>query len=66
MEALPREVRESWEPRTVEVAFRQECRHGERVGSFCAAAGDGVFLHQLKRESDGADLARLRTRWVEA
>ena len=64
MEALPREVRESWEPRSLEIAFRQECRHGERVASFCATLDDGVFLHQLKREDDGAELARLRTRWA--
>ena len=66
MEALPRDVRESWVPRTLEIAFRQECRHGDRVESSCTPLDDGVFLHLLKRQGDGAELARLRTRWVEA
>ena len=65
VEAVPGETWSRRRPASVEVAFLAEARYPAEIVSRCAAAGDGVFLHSLVSASDGRELARLRTRWVE-
>jgi len=51
----------------LEVSYRAEAFYNEevlsRVGPAEEAAGATAFLHRIIRASDGAELARLRTRW---
>ena len=64
-EAIPEETWSSRRLRSFEAYFIAECRHGSRVLSRSAGAGDGLFVHSVVREEDGKELARLRTAWVE-
>lgn len=60
---------ERWRTRRVveaEIHFVSESRFGERVRSRTAPVLDGEadeLLHAIARDGDGAELARLRTRW---
>ena len=65
VEAVPAETWRERRPASVEIAFLAEARYPAEIVSRCSAAGDGVFLHSLVSASDGRELARLRTRWVE-
>ena len=64
-EAIPEASWSARRLRSFEAFFIAECRHGSRVLSRSAAAGDGVFVHSVVREGDQRELARLRTSWVE-
>jgi len=64
-EAIPAGTWGTRRLRSFEAYFIAECRHGSRVLSRSAAAGDGVFVHSVVREEDGKELARLRTAWVD-
>ncbi len=64
-EAIPEETWSSRRLRSFEAFFIAECRHGSRVLSRSAAAGDGLFVHSIVRADDGKELARLRTAWVD-
>jgi medium-chain acyl-[acyl-carrier-protein] hydrolase len=75
LEALPGEVLSRCRPVEAEVSYRAEAFYGDTVLSRVLpapppvpAAGDpgaeSVFLHQIVNASTGAELARLRTRWL--
>ena len=63
-EAVPEETWRRARLRSFEVHFIAECLHGSRIRSLSAPAGDGAFVHSVRREEDGKELARLRTAWV--
>ena len=64
-EAVPEETWRRARLRAFEVHFIAECLHGSRIRSLSAPAGDGAFVHSVRREEDGKELARLRTAWVD-
>ena len=64
-EAVPEETWRRARLRSFEVHFIAECLHGSRIRSLSAPAGDGAFVHSVRREEDGKELARLRTAWVD-
>jgi medium-chain acyl-[acyl-carrier-protein] hydrolase len=75
LEALPEDVLSRRRPVEVEVSYRAEAFYGDTVVSRVLSAprpaptegdrGAGpVFLHQIVNPSTGAELARLRTRWL--
>ncbi|MBN2797876.1 MAG: acyl-ACP thioesterase [Deltaproteobacteria bacterium] len=51
-------------PVELEIAFRRAATFGEGIVSR-ASQQDGAWVHQLLRSSDGKELTRLRTRWVD-
>lgn len=64
LEAVGEEI---WRTRRVngfEAHFLAEVRLGGRILSRSAPDGEGVRLHQIVREEDGKEAARLRTKWV--
>ena len=67
LESAPEEVGEIHRPADIEVGYRAEALAGDTVLSRCvpgAAADSGRFLHEIVRQKDGAELARLRVRWA--
>ena len=48
----------------LEISFRAEVRYGETVLSRCAVIAPELCLHQIVNQTDGKELARLRTRWT--
>ena len=65
LETLPKDAIGQYRPVTIEVSYRAEANYGDRVLSrSCFSSADGRSLHQLVRESDGRELARLRVGWV--
>ncbi len=68
-EAVPPDVVTSSRPAEIEVDYRGEARYGDVVLSRAEAAPTAAgpaFIHQVVREKDGAELARLRTVWMKA
>lgn len=66
VETLPPEVWEGWTLRDHEINFRSEVSFGEVIQAEAEEATCGntrIFLHRLTRESDGKDVAILRTWW---
>lgn len=67
LESAPAEVAETRRPVDLEVGFRAEARAGDTVLARCAreaGAASGGFLHEIVREKDGKELARLRVNWA--
>ena len=67
LEAAPAEVAENGGPVDIEVGYRAEALAGDTIAARCAPeadAGQGRFLHEIIREEDGRELARLRVRWA--
>ena len=67
LESAPQEVAESRGPVDVEVGYRAEALAGDTVLARCApeaGADPGRFLHEIVREGDGKELARLRVSWA--
>jgi acyl-ACP thioesterase len=68
LEALDDEVVATKRLVDLEVSYRAEAFYNEeivsRVGPAEDAEGSTAFLHRIVRASDGAELARLRTRWA--
>lgn len=68
LDSVPADLAESLRPAAVEAAYRAEALAGDAVLVRTAPApdraADVVFLHQVLREADGKELARLRTRWT--
>jgi acyl-CoA thioesterase FadM len=65
LEAVPDEVASGCLTE-LEIAFRAEALYGDSVISRCAvveAGEESCCLHQIIKEQDGKELARLRTRW---
>jgi medium-chain acyl-[acyl-carrier-protein] hydrolase len=63
IDSVPSDVLDKKRAVGIEVGYRAEANFGDNVISKVGSVGDGVFLHQLVRESDGKELTRLRTRW---
>ncbi len=63
VDALPERAWDSYRPRAIEIAFRQEARMGDEILADCEEAEPGVFLHRLRRAEDDREFVRLRTRW---
>jgi medium-chain acyl-[acyl-carrier-protein] hydrolase len=75
LEALPGDILSRRRPAEAEVSYRAEAFYGDAVVSRVqSVAGPGpaggdsgpgpVFLHQIVNASTGAELTRLRTRWL--
>jgi medium-chain acyl-[acyl-carrier-protein] hydrolase len=63
LESAPDEVAETRVPVEIEVGYRAEALAGDTVLARCvpeAGAASGTFLHEIVREKDGKELARLR------
>jgi len=68
-EAAPPDIITGSRPAEIEVDFRGEARYGDVVLSRVQAgpsAAAAELTHQIIRERDGAELARLRTVWRKA
>ena len=68
LEAVPKDVLMSCRPSRIEISYKAEAFIGDTIlsGVREEPAGGGkerVFLHRIARESDGAEIARLRTTW---
>jgi medium-chain acyl-[acyl-carrier-protein] hydrolase len=65
LQAVPDEVLWGSSLAELEIEFRAEALHGDRVTSQVQKATDdtGVFLHRLFREAEGREIARARTVW---
>ncbi len=66
LETVPREILEHKQPVEIEAGYRAEAFYGDQILSriqTVKADQPTVFLHQLIRKNDGADLTRLRTTW---
>ncbi|NIQ93119.1 MAG: acyl-ACP thioesterase, partial [Desulfuromonadales bacterium] len=67
LETLPKEVIGRISPKSIEVSYRAEANYGDRVISRSSFSTEGFqSLHQLFREGDEKELARLRVDWVPA
>ena len=67
LETLPKDIIGRIRPEIIEVSYRAEANYGGRVLSrSCYDDGDSTSLHQLVREGDGRELARLRVGWQPA
>jgi len=67
LESAPEEIAQTRRPVDLEVAFRAEALAGDTVLARCvpeAGADPGSFLHEIVREKDGKELARLRVNWA--
>lgn len=64
LEAVPKETWRGRRPSVVDAQYVAECEWGGRVLTRASATGDGRFLHQVVRESDGREIARGMTAWV--
>jgi len=67
LEAAPEEVAQTRSPVDIEVAYRAEALAGDTVLARCvpeAGVGPDQFLHEIVRQKDGRELARVRVRWV--
>lgn len=66
LDSSPEESTAVQGPVEIEVGFRAEALAGDTVIARCAPEPDaapGSILHEIVREQDGKELARLRTRW---
>ena len=64
LETLPKAVIGQVSPKAIEVSYRAEANYGDRILSRSQYEGEGgTSLHQLLREADGRELARLRVEW---
>jgi medium-chain acyl-[acyl-carrier-protein] hydrolase len=66
LETVPAEVAQGYMLIDLEIAYRAEVLYGETVLARCGELSGGsepVFLHQLVRQEDGAELTRLVSRW---
>ena len=50
-------------PLVIEAGYRAEAHFGDNLAARARDEGNGVFVHQIARESDGLELTRLRTLW---
>jgi len=67
-EAAPPDIVTGFRPAEIEADYRGEARYGDVVHSRVEAAPAGAgpaFIHQVVREKDGMELARLRTVWMK-
>jgi len=67
LESAPEAVAETRRPVDIEVGYRAEALAGDTVFARClpeAVTDSGRFLHEITREKDGKELARLRVNWA--
>ena len=68
VEAAPPELVGRARPREIEIDYRGEARYGDELVSrvkVVSSESGTTLLHQIVREGDNAELARLRTAWLE-
>ena len=69
VEAVPPDIATAYRPAEIEADYRGEARYGDiilsRVQAGLSGAERPTFIHQILREKDGAELARLRTVWTK-
>jgi len=68
-EAAPPDIVTGCRPVEIEADYRGEARYGDAILSRVEAGPSTdapQFIHQVIREKDGAELARLRTVWMKA
>lgn len=64
LETIPDEVDSRCRLAAIEIGFRSEALYGETiVARSTKTAESGCFIHCIESESDGRELARLRTHW---
>jgi medium-chain acyl-[acyl-carrier-protein] hydrolase len=66
LETVPEDVQERCRPSAVEIAFRREAVYGDTVAArtrSLADAGDRAFVHGLRAEGSGHELARAASVW---
>jgi len=67
LESQPEDPAQSSGPLDIEIGYRAEALAGDIVLARCVpeeGAAAGSFLHEIVREKDGKELARLRARWA--
>jgi Acyl-ACP thioesterase len=64
LESVPLELSATSFLREMDISFRQECQAHEALKSSCGRNGsENEWLHSVKRDNDGAELARVSTVW---
>jgi medium-chain acyl-[acyl-carrier-protein] hydrolase len=69
LETIPEEIWQTCFLSDLEIGFRAESNFGDRIISYSESQDEGknkIVIHQLYREEDKRELARLRTLWVPA
>lgn len=66
LETIPDEVDDTCCLAAIEIGFRAEALYGDTIIARTARTEDpGCYLHCIENGSDGHELARLRTRWIQ-
>ena len=69
IESLPMDFVQNCRIARIEVAYRGQAVYGDEILSQAQMIGEGnesVVIHRIVRESDGRELARLKTHWTSA
>jgi len=65
LETIPDEVDSTCHLAAIEIGFRSEALYGDTIVVRSAkTAESGCYIHSIESESDGRELARLRTHWL--
>ena len=64
LETVPEEMEKSCRLAGLEIAFRAEAFYGDTIVARTALTEEGWYLHRIENNTDGRELARLRTRWI--
>ena len=65
METVPEDHLKSRRLAGLDVQYLEECRFGDTVVAGAAPCDSQELLHRIARQSDGLELARLQSTWVE-
>ena len=68
VETVPKEIIMNLRPTQIEVNYKNETFYGDWVISRTQKVSSGqnpCFIHQLSRESDAVEIARLKTEWAD-
>ena len=63
LESVAEHAHEKTVPVAIEAGYKAEAHFGDNLIARARDEGDGVYVHQIVRESDGLELTRLRTIW---
>lgn len=66
LEGVPKDVLLFRRPQSIEITYRKQVFYGDIIQSRIQKSAEdpeGTFFHQIYREKDGQELARLRTVW---
>ena len=69
IESLPMDIIQNCRVTRIEVAYRGQAVYGDEILSQAQVVSEGpepVVIHRIVRESDGRELARLKTQWTPA